>query len=120
MFLKAFGKNPTGNGLKKVQASFNYHDNNLKNLMPTNLENVSMFPILWKFMNKPKNTVPPKPLPSVKTDLKNLPDNAPVVVWFGHSSYLIKINSKYILVDPVFSGHASPFSFSAKSFSGTD
>lgn len=121
MLLKVFGKNPSGDELKKIQTSPNYQDNNFKNLMPTGLmENGSMFSILWKFMNKPKNTVPLKSLPSVKTDLKNLPDNAPVIIWFGHSSYLIKINGKHILVDPVFSGHASPFSFSAKSFAGTD
>jgi L-ascorbate metabolism protein UlaG (beta-lactamase superfamily) len=121
MLLKVFGKNPSGDDLKKVQASPNYQDNSFKNLMPAKLmENVSMFSIMWKFINKPKNTVPPKPLPFVKTNLKTLPDNVPVVVWFGHSSYLIKINGKHILFDPVFSGHASPFSFSAKSFPGTD
>lgn len=121
MLLKVFGKNPSGDELKKVQASSNYQDNGFKNLMPTKLmENVSMFSIMWKFINKPKNTVPPKPLPSIRTDLKALPDEAPVIVWFGHSSYLIKINGKHILIDPVLSGHASPFSFSGKSFPGTD
>ena len=64
--------------------------------------------------------MPPKPLPSVKTDLDNLQYEEPVIVWFGHSSYLIKINGKNILVDPVFSGHASPFSFTTKAFAGTD
>ena len=121
MLLRVFGKNPSGDELIKVQASSNYRNNSFQNAMPTSLmENGSMLSILWKFMNKPKNTVPPKPIPSVKTDLKSLPDHAPVVVWFGHSSYLIKINGRHILVDPVFSGHASPFSFSAKSFPGTD
>ena len=57
---------------------------------------------------------------NLKPYLKTLPDNAPVIVWFGHSSYLIKIKDKHILVDPVFSGHASPFSFTAKSFTGSD
>jgi L-ascorbate metabolism protein UlaG (beta-lactamase superfamily) len=41
-------------------------------------------------------------------------------VWFGHSSYFIQIDGKKILVDPVLSGHASPFSFSIKAFKGTD
>ena len=121
MFLKALGKNPSGNELKKVEASPNYKNKSFQNLMQTSMmENTSMFSIMWKFMNKPKNTAPPKPLPSVKTDLKSLPDGAPVIVWFGHSSYLVKINGKYILVDPVLTGHASPFSFTAKSFPGTD
>ncbi|HEY4154370.1 MAG TPA: MBL fold metallo-hydrolase [Puia sp.] len=43
-----------------------------------------------------------------------------VLVWFGHSSYFIQLDGKRILVDPVFSGSASPFSFSVKAFEGTD
>lgn len=119
--LKTLGKNPSGNELRKIETSPNYKNESFQNLMPTKLmDSASMLPVLWQFMNKPKNTIPPKPLPSVKTDLHLLPNDKPVIVWFGHSSYLIKINSKHILVDPVFSGHASPFSFSTKSFAGTN
>ena len=121
MLLKVFGRNPSGDELKKVQASNNYQNNSFHNLVPTQvMQDVSKFSVLRKVINKPKTAVPPTPLPSIKTDVKSLPDNAPVIVWFGHSSYLIKINGKHILVDPVFSGHASPFSFLIKSFAGTD
>lgn len=120
MILKAFGKLPSGEELKKAEASENYRGNNFQNLAPTNLlTNESMLKVTWKFITK-KNAVPPKPLPSIKTDLKSLPGETPVIIWFGHSSYLIKINGKHILVDPVFSGHASPVSFTTKSFPGTD
>ncbi|MEQ1723512.1 MAG: MBL fold metallo-hydrolase [Pseudobdellovibrio sp.] len=47
-------------------------------------------------------------------------DHTPALVWFGHSSYLIKYQQKNILVDPVFSGHASPISTAVKSFKGSD
>ena len=121
MLIKVFGKNPSGDELKKTEASSNYLKNSFQNLVPTPvMQDVSMFSVFRKFINKPKTTVPPKPLPSNKIDLKSLPNNAPVIVWFGHSSYLVKINGKLILVDPVFSGHASPFSFLIKSFAGTD
>jgi L-ascorbate metabolism protein UlaG (beta-lactamase superfamily) len=43
-----------------------------------------------------------------------------VLVWFGHSSYFMQIDGKKMLVDPVFSGNASPFSFAVKSFKGSD
>jgi len=117
------GKNPSGERLKKVQQSPNYHDDIFQNQSLTLVmaEKGAFFKTFKKFLNKPKNTVPPKPLPSIKTDLKNLPDGNPVLVWFGHSSYLIKINRKHILVDPVFSGYASPFKFkSAKNFEGSN
>ena len=120
MILKTFGRRPSGKELKKIKASPHYAHNGFQNLVPTKLfKDVSLMKVLWKFLNA-KNTSPEKPLPSLKTDVKNLPDNTPVIVWFGHSSYLVKINGKHILVDPVFCGHASPVSFTTRSFPGTD
>jgi L-ascorbate metabolism protein UlaG (beta-lactamase superfamily) len=121
--LKSMGKNPWGERLKKVQHSPNYRDDIFQNLSKTEVMNErgDFFKTFWKFLNKPKNTKPSTPLPSVKTDLKKLPDNKPVITWFGHSSYLIKIDGKHILVDPVFSGYASPFKInSAKNFDGSN
>ncbi len=121
--LKTMGKDPSGERLKRVERSPNYRDGIFQNRTETLMMagKGDGFKIFMKFLNKPKTTVPPSPLPSVKTDLKNLPDGKPVLVWFGHSSYLIKINGKHILVDPVFSGYASPFKLkSAKNFNGSN
>ena len=121
--LKSTGKNPSGDRLRKIQLSPNYCDGIFQNLSPTTVMGGAgnFLRILIKFLNKPKSTRPSQPLPSVKTDLKNLPDGNPILVWFGHSSYLLKIDGKHILVDPVFSGYTSPFKIkSAKSFDGTD
>lgn len=120
--LKTFGKNPAGAELEKIKASPNYKNGQFNNLLPTRLmaEGASMTSVTWRFINKPAYCYPSKPIPSIKIDLKNLPSDAPVIVWFGHSSYFIRINNKNILVDPVFSGHASPFSFTAKSFDGAN
>lgn len=41
------------------------------------------------------------------------------MVWFGHSSYLLQLSEKRVLVDPVFC-MASPVSFVNKPFKGTD
>ena len=38
----------------------------------------------------------------------------------GHSSYFIQVDGKKILVDPVFSGAASPISFTTRAFTGAD
>jgi len=121
--IKAMGKNPSGATLRKIEKSVNYKEGAFQNISPSPVmvEKGDFFKIFKKFLNKPKDTMPPAPLPSIKTDLKNLPDGSPVLVWFGHSSYLLKIEGKHILVDPVFSGYAAPFKFkSAKSFDGTN
>jgi L-ascorbate metabolism protein UlaG (beta-lactamase superfamily) len=119
---KSFGQNPSGTRQANIEKSQNYRDKIFQNFSETLLmaENGSMWRSAWKFFNKPKNTAPSSPLPSVKTDLKTLSPGEPVIVWFGHSSYFIRINHKNILVDPVLSGNASPFSFGAKSFRGSD
>ena len=119
---KAFGKLPTGEEKNKVQQSPNYRDGQFQNPVPTTAlkMGLSAFRILFKFLNKPANCFPPKPLPSVKTNLHSLSAEKPVIVWFGHSSYFIKINNKTILVDPVFSGYVSPFKGMNKAFAGTN
>jgi L-ascorbate metabolism protein UlaG (beta-lactamase superfamily) len=70
------------------------------------------------FFSKDKR--PQNQIPSIKTDLHALNPNEDVLVWFGHSSYFIQIDGKKILVDPVFSGSASPFSFNVKAFGGSN
>jgi len=50
----------------------------------------------------------------------HLPIDSNVLVWFGHSSYFIQLDGKRILVDPVFSGNASPIPGTVTAFKGTD
>lgn len=59
-------------------------------------------------------------IPAVKTDLLALPPDEDVLVWFGHSSYFMQLDGKRILVDPVFSGNASPVPRTVRAFRGTD
>ncbi len=122
MSLKITGKNPSGSFLKKIKQSSNYKSNGFENLSetPMMLQDGSYYDILKKFLNKNADTKPPSALPSIKTDLKNIQSEKPVIVWFGHSSYFIRIQNKNILVDPVFSGNASPVSFMVQAFEGSD
>jgi len=122
MFQKVFGKNPSGERLKKITKSKQYRNNHFNNtsLTPMLAEDSSMLKTLRSYFNKPADITPPAALPFVKTDLTKLSGAAPVIVWFGHSSYLIRVNGLNILVDPVFSGHASPFSFMVKAYEGAN
>lgn len=117
-----FGTNPAGSRLERISRSPNYRDGSFQNLAPTAVmrEGASYVNMMRDYANKPSDNVPPRPLPSVSTDLNNLTANAPTLVWFGHSSYLIQSKGVRILVDPVFSGYASPVSFFGKSFPGSD
>jgi L-ascorbate metabolism protein UlaG (beta-lactamase superfamily) len=117
-----FGKAPDGARLDRIRRSPYYNDGSFHNLVPTEvtLKGVSFLKVMKEFSNRPANTAPPKPLPSVHTDLHALPEDKTTLVWFGHSSYLLKLGKFHLLVDPVFSGNAAPFSFFAKAFPGTN
>jgi L-ascorbate metabolism protein UlaG (beta-lactamase superfamily) len=119
---KIFGKHPSNSRLARILKSPNYRNGVFQNLSPTVVtsKDASTIEILRKFIFKSKNIEPQQVIPSVKTDLKNLAAETPTIVWFGHSSYLIKSRNINILVDPVFSGNASPVSFMVKAFEGTN
>jgi len=119
----SFGKPATGERLKRIQKSPNFKDGQFQNLSftPTFAEDVSKWEMIRDGIFKiSKRKAPTTNLPSVKTNLLNLDPQQNILVWFGHSSYFMQIDGKKILVDPVFSGSASPFSFMVKSFKGSD
>jgi L-ascorbate metabolism protein UlaG (beta-lactamase superfamily) len=118
-----FGKNPSGNRLERIKKSPNYKNGAFQNhsYTPIMAEDAHFYSIAKEMMfDRKKRVTPVDIIPSVKTDLLNLDRSRDILVWFGHSSYFIQIDGKRILVDPVLSGHASPFKFSIKAFKGAD
>ncbi|MCG8493993.1 MAG: MBL fold metallo-hydrolase [Sneathiellales bacterium] len=71
----------------------------------------------WKFFTNDAETKPPAPLPEVKPDFSQLQESHDDlnVIWFGHSSFLLDISDKLVLVDPLF-GNAGPFPFLGRRF----
>ncbi|HJS53279.1 MAG TPA: MBL fold metallo-hydrolase [Chitinophagaceae bacterium] len=122
MSLRITGKLPSGKHLEKLKQSPNYKRNAFQNLSDTPMkpDDISYWKMMREFFKKNKDTAPPGLLPSVKTDLNKLDSAKPVIVWFGHSSYLISIENKKFLIDPVFSGNAAPLSFMIKAFPGSN
>lgn len=121
--LARFGKSPSGERLERIKKSPNYKDGSFQNqsITPVMVEGKSYFSVAKEMLFAEKVRVTPvDSIPSVKTDLLNLDENNDVLVWFGHSSYFMQLDGKRMLVDPVLSGHASPFSFTVKAFKGTN
>ena len=123
MFLQTdiFGATLTENDLERIRKSVHYKKNKFENLSytPDMQEGVTYFDIMKEFFKKVSDKEPPKPIPTVKTDLKKLSGDFLQVVWFGHSSYLVRVDGKNILIDPVFSKYASPVPFGAAHFNYT-
>jgi L-ascorbate metabolism protein UlaG (beta-lactamase superfamily)/ABC-type cobalt transport system substrate-binding protein len=118
-----FGASPKEARLELVKQSKHYKDEKFRNLIekPTISEGYSMSGEIWNILFKkyPRRR-PVDSLPSVKTDLLHLPADSNLLVWFGHSSFFIQLDGIKILVDPVFSGKASPLPWGVKAFRGAD
>ncbi len=118
-----FGKAPSGKRLETIKKSPNYRNGQFRNIhfTPTLTEGYSMPRLLYdQFFKSFPRRRPVDLIPSVKTDLFRLPAGKNVLVWFGHSSCFLQIDGKRFLVDPVFSGNASPVPHTNPSFKGSD
>ena len=118
-----FGKSPEGVRLERIKQSPNFKDGKFQNISETPVlaEGHTYLEVMYNtYVKRNPERYPTSIIPSMKTDLLNLPPDSNVLVWFGHSSYFIQIDGKRILVDPVFSGNASPLPGTLKSFKGTD
>lgn len=118
-----FGNAASEHSLDLMNKSANFKNGKFQNVnfTPELSEGFTFFGVFYnQFFKKAPRRTPTDTIPSIKTNLFDLNDEANVLIWFGHSSYLMQIGGKRILVDPVFSGNASPIPGTIKSFKGTD
>lgn len=119
-----FGAEAKGERLARMQQSKHFKNKQFQNLShtPSLAEGYSMPKVLYDFFFKKKTPLlkPAKNLPSIHTDLKNLPKIQDVFIWMGHSSYFIQTDGVSFLIDPVLSLYGSPFKFFNKAFAGAD
>ncbi len=117
----AFGKTPRGKRLERIKKSANYRNGKFQNLNVTPQLTENFFALINKSFFKNKEQKRPLGIiPSVKTDIRSLPVDENVFIWFGHSSYYLQLAGKRILVDPVFSSAASPVPFFNRAFDGSN
>ena len=118
-----FGRTAHGSRQAEIMRSPNFKDGSFKNLSftPQLTEGASFPKLLTEFLFLKKfRSKPAAAIPSVKTDLLALDRSQNILVWMGHSSYFLQIEGKRMLVDPVFSGAASPIAATTRAFPGTD
>lgn len=124
----SLGRNPKGAELERIETLPNYHDGEFHNLFAppsspapvTGNSRRSRLGMLKYFFGKPDSTKPSRRMPVVITDLINTTWDKPTVIWFGHSSFLIKSKAGNLLFDPNFSGYAGPFPGLVDAFKGAD
>jgi L-ascorbate metabolism protein UlaG (beta-lactamase superfamily) len=118
-----FGQSPSEARLERIKKSPNFKDGKFTNVhhTPELTEGNTMLGVTLEFIfNKAPRRRPVDTIPSIRTEIKQIPIEQDVLIWFGHSSYYIQLDGTRILVDPVFSGNASPIPGTNTSFVGTD
>lgn len=125
LFMKQpiFGAEAKGNRLERIKKSPHFKNERFQNLevTPNFGEGYNMPKVMWDFFTvKTPNKAPKKSLITTKTDLKLQDSKQDFLVWMGHSSYYFQLEGQKFLVDPVFSGNASPIYGTTKAFDGAD
>ncbi len=122
-----FGRLPANARLEKILKSPHYFKDHFECLTPVKVmaedvqDSENRIVATWKFLFGDKTgLVPPVPVPSIKTNLKNLNPKKDCAVWLGHSSIYLQISGQKILLDPVFSSYASPVFFVNRAFEGSN
>ena len=120
--LPSFGRLPQGERLERIRQSPNYRDGRFRNQEagPMMTGDKSRLRGILEFLFRKREGLRPQDaVPAIRTDLRALDSKSNLLVWFGHSSYLIQAEGRRTLVDPVFRS-AAPLSLLNRPFKGTD
>ncbi|UTW61639.1 MBL fold metallo-hydrolase [bacterium SCSIO 12741] len=110
------GGTASGDRLARMENSPQFDGGIFVNPVETNMDmsagNVAK--MTWEFIRgvdhaEPEDTIRVQPFQA--DDFANTPEEEVAITWFGHSSAIVRIEGKTLLIDPVFSERASLFSF---------
>ena len=121
---ETIGKNPSGHMLKQFEKSPQFDKkqkifvNRRPDILKTMFKKYSLSDSIIDYYSPTTVGWPEEKILEDKKnlDLFSINSDTPIYTWFGHSTLLVRIKNKNILIDPVFSEFASPLSFIAKRF----
>lgn len=98
---------------RELQQLPNYTKRNFVNQIPTPMEMkpTDGFAILWEFFRGAEGRQPNIKLPVQKLQPDSIGGSHNRVTWFGHSTFLVELHGKVILIDPMFSSNTSPIPY---------
>jgi L-ascorbate metabolism protein UlaG (beta-lactamase superfamily) len=110
----SFGGTVSGERLRRIEASPHYGDGKFENALPHPPLELSD---VWRYLVEqflgdqirvPQSAIPISAIPTELMETQPPPGLR--AIWLGHSSAYIELDGLRILIDPVFSDHASPIS----------
>lgn len=124
MGCSSFGSRPSAGHIKSFESSKQYNkksgvfENRRPNLIAEMKKKNMNFKTIKDWFTGGIDTNPSEKLPELKPDLKEFlkESNKLKIIWFGHSTFLLNMDGKIVLFDPVFGKSAAPFDFIVKRF----
>ena len=111
-FSPEFGGKHSKEDLKRYERSGNFKDGVFQNKTTTKMDMSmkDMASIMKEFLSKKGEKTPDREPPFKKVDSTLLADSHDdfSFVWFGHSTFFLKMGQKKILLDPMFSNVPAP------------
>lgn len=92
--------------------SVNHKDGKFVNIKTVNMD-MSMSDMgktMMKYFSPPPKTVPKNDIPTLKIDSVDIAQfkDSTRLIWFGHSTFLLQIQNKNVLIDPMFGKVPAP------------
>lgn len=107
-----FGGTHSAMDKKRYAASANHVSGKFQNILPTDMSMSArdMAKTMYDFMKGADDLAPKNKIPVLHPDsaLIASPPEAARLVWFGHSAFLLQIDGKNILIDPMFGPVPAP------------
>jgi L-ascorbate metabolism protein UlaG (beta-lactamase superfamily) len=108
----ALGTKPSDARLQRIEKSPQYRGGKFVDTIPRIDPDIAAASLRW--FKGVENSQPSAPLPVLlrrTADFAGAPSSGLRVTWFGHSSLLVEIEGKRLLLDPVWSERCSPTPF---------
>lgn len=117
-----FGNRPEGYHLDSIRNSPQHNGKKFENpgKIDVHMGFSSLTKVALAYWNAPEDRAPSKPVPVLHPDVQEIdraPDSVLMVTWFGHSTFLIEMEGKVLMLDPMLGPASSPFAFMTKRFS---
>lgn len=118
-FYPAFGGNHSKEKRTILSQSPHYRNGKFVNQIPTSWDTSfsSMISMMKDFIKGNPDRKPKSPITMAPFHPGQIPSDAKIT-WFGHSAFLLELDGKSILFDPMFGKAPTPFPIRTKRYSG--
>ena len=108
-FSPQFGKSASKEQKAEYQKLAYYKDGKFVNLIKSEM-NIEFFKLMGQYINPVPNKSPAANIEVLKIDSLEIVENRSQdqITWFGHSAFLLELDSKKILLDPMFGNSPAP------------